>query len=136
METEPCPCQSGLAYDACCQPYHLGQIAPTALALMRSRYSAYAMVQLNYLMDTTHRDNAQYQKNTRVWRNQLANYCKTVSFLGLKILAHEPEENNATVTFEAQLSQNDRPFILHEKSNFVKLGRRWLYHSGDTRLSD
>jgi SEC-C motif domain protein len=37
-----CPCASGKSYADCCQPYHLNKTqAPTAQALMRSRFSAY-----------------------------------------------------------------------------------------------
>lgn len=39
-----CPCRGAadaLPYTACCGRYHAGQPAPTAEALMRSRYSAF-----------------------------------------------------------------------------------------------
>ena len=49
-----CPCCSGLLYQECCEPYHLYQkVAPTAEALMRSRYAAYAIPNGAYLMQTT-----------------------------------------------------------------------------------
>ena len=38
----PCPCGSGARYDQCCQPYLADRAQPpTAVALMRSRYTAY-----------------------------------------------------------------------------------------------
>jgi len=38
-----CPCGSGTAYAACCEPMHQGAPALTAEALMRSRYSAFVL---------------------------------------------------------------------------------------------
>lgn len=39
-----CPCESGLKYAECCQAYHARRsVAPTAEALMRSRYAAYVL---------------------------------------------------------------------------------------------
>ena len=54
METN-CPCGSGIAYVACCGPFHSGTTAaPTALELMRSRYSAFAVRDAGYLLETWH----------------------------------------------------------------------------------
>ncbi|GAB3943570.1 YchJ family protein [Corynebacterium tapiri] len=47
-----CPCSTGLPFDECCQRYHEGQPAPTALALMRSRFSAFAVRNEDYLLRT------------------------------------------------------------------------------------
>ncbi|MGA4815597.1 YchJ family metal-binding protein [Pseudomonas aeruginosa] len=50
--TQPsCPCGSGDPLDDCCGRYHQGHPAPTAEALMRSRYSAYALGLVDYLRD-------------------------------------------------------------------------------------
>ena len=51
--TENCPCGSGL-YVTCCQPLHLKQqFAQNAEQLMRSRYSAFALQQIDYILETT-----------------------------------------------------------------------------------
>jgi SEC-C motif-containing protein len=53
---EPCPCGGG-AYAHCCSRWHGGPLAlhaPTAEALMRSRYSAYALGLHDYLCATWH----------------------------------------------------------------------------------
>ena len=43
-KTEACPCGSGATYGECCGPIHDGTAkAKTAEALMRARYSAYAV---------------------------------------------------------------------------------------------
>jgi SEC-C motif-containing protein len=50
----PCPCGSGRAYAECCRPAHQGQAPSTAEALMRSRYSAYALDDTGYVLRSWH----------------------------------------------------------------------------------
>ena len=50
----PCPCGSGASLVACCGRWHAGEAAPTAEALMRSRYSAYVLGLEDYLLATWH----------------------------------------------------------------------------------
>ncbi|MCW4386290.1 YchJ family metal-binding protein [Salinibacterium sp. SYSU T00001] len=55
MEHVRCPCLSGEPYDGCCGPYHRGEAsAPTAERLMRSRFSAFAVGDAEYLLATWH----------------------------------------------------------------------------------
>jgi len=50
-----CPCGSGERYDACCGRLHRGAAdAQTPEELMRSRYSAYALGELDYVWRTWH----------------------------------------------------------------------------------
>ncbi len=50
-----CPCLSGESYRACCGAFHRGDgAAPTAVRLMRSRYSAFAVGDAEYLLATWH----------------------------------------------------------------------------------
>jgi len=54
---KPCPCNSGLDYAECCEPYITGQKnAPTAEALMRSRYTAYVVHAIDYIINTCHEE--------------------------------------------------------------------------------
>ena len=54
----PCPCHTDLPYADCCGPWHKGEdqgsFAPTPEALMRSRYSAYVLGLIDYLLATWH----------------------------------------------------------------------------------
>jgi SEC-C motif-containing protein len=102
---------------------------------MRSRYSAYALGVTDYIMNTTYRENPEYRKNAKLWRQSLADYCRTTRFLGLTVLDGEPGDSTATVTFQARLEIGGKTFLLTEKSRFVKLGKRWLYHSGQPDLA-
>ncbi len=51
--TAACPCGLGAPYGECCGPLHAGRAAaPTAERLMRSRYSAFAVQDEDYLLRT------------------------------------------------------------------------------------
>ena len=65
-----CPCCSGKSYEDCCQPYHLKEkFAPTAEALMRSRFSAFAIPNGEYLWETTSPNKRQFhnKKDLQEW---------------------------------------------------------------------
>jgi SEC-C motif domain protein len=132
-QTNPCPCQSGKNYGDCCQRYHHNTIKEEATpeGLMRSRYSAYALGLVEYLIRTTHLDHAQASKNTKKWLAELKDYCEKTRFTGLDVISSEdlsPDEG--TVTFTAHLEQAGEPFTLSEKSKFIRLkSGRWIYHS-------
>ncbi len=51
---DPCPCGSGAVFGACCEPIHDGAPAPTAEALMRSRYSAFVVGDEDHIFRTWH----------------------------------------------------------------------------------
>lgn len=119
-----CPCGSGQKYKKCCRRYHQGARAPDALSLMRSRYSAYAAGAVDYIIDTTHPDNPQYDTDRERWRNEILAFCRGTRFEGLEILAYRNTDSEATVRFVARLS-GDR---MEECSRFL-FDDRWLYHS-------
>lgn len=51
----PCPCGSGAAYGACCQPAHSGRAPPDSPEkLLRSRFCGYRLGLVDYLVATTH----------------------------------------------------------------------------------
>lgn len=129
-----CPCQSGKEYQECCKPYHKGHLPEKALALMRSRYSAYAMGLADYIIDTTHPDNSQYLQDHKLWKKQIKEFCDHTTFLGLEILEEVDNDKVSFVTFKAQLQQNGKDAGFTERSRFEKAGGRWLYHSGEFKL--
>ncbi len=122
----PCPCHSGKKYKLCCQPYHRGILPATALLLMRSRYSAYALGLADYIIKTTHPDNPDFTPDTLEWKNGILEFCRSTRFTGLEITEFIDGENEAFVTFEAVLDHGS----INEKSRFVKVDNRWLYESG------
>jgi SEC-C motif-containing protein len=123
-----CPCDSGLAYAQCCERWHRGPQrlqAPNAENLMRSRYSAFVLDELDYLRDTWH-------PNTRP--AELEPNPSNLKWLGLQVKSHAQQDaDHATVEFVARFRQAGRATRLHELSRFVRLDDRWLYLDGDQR---
>ncbi|MBM9513339.1 YchJ family protein [Desulfogranum marinum] len=120
-----CPCDSGLTYGKCCHPLHSGQRhAPTAEALMRSRYSGYVAQEIPYILQTWHPST----RPLSIDPNTIAHWC------GLKILATSKggeNDHQGTVEFTATAMDSGRISQLHEVSCFVKENGQWLYVSGE-----
>jgi len=56
-----CPCGSGASYKDCCQPYHTKAQQPhDPVSLIRSRYSAYSLENIDYILDSTSRASPDY----------------------------------------------------------------------------
>lgn len=124
-----CPCGLSLAYDACCGRYidHPEVAAPTAEALMRSRYSAYTRQNTDYLMATWHPDFCPD-------RLDLSDSDRQVKWLGLEVINHaagQPGDQEGVVEFLARYKLAGRAERLHEISRFVCVDGRWLYQDGD-----
>lgn len=130
--SELCPCCSGKSYSECCEIFHNGVIAPDALTLMRSRYSAYAKKKLDYIIRTTHPENNKFQQDQANWRKEILYFYGNTVFERLEIVNFTPHEdkNEAYVTFIAHLKQNSHDASFREKSYFKKKDGHWLYHSG------
>jgi SEC-C motif-containing protein len=125
-----CPCCSGLHYEACCAPYHQGKKAENALLLMRSRYSAYALDQPEYIMLTTHPKSPLYLKDKTIWSKQIRHFTMNTQFLQLKILDSKVGELESYVTFMAYLKQGGLDASFKETSRFLKENDQWLYLMG------
>lgn len=125
-----CPCGSEILYGNCCGRFHKGELPGNALELMRSRYSAYALNLGNYIIATTHPENPHYQTDLSAWKKTLQQFSKQTLFDKLTILEFIDGESEAFVTFRATMRQNRRDASFTEKSRFLKVHGRWLYHSG------
>jgi SEC-C motif-containing protein len=118
-----CHCGSGRPYARCCEPWLLGAAAPTAEALMRSRYSAYVLKQHDYLLATWH-------PGTR----PPALGDAPARWLGLEVRrAEQQDTTHAVVEFVARYRVDGRGHRLHEVSRFVREDGRWYYVDGDMR---
>lgn len=120
MAPEPCPCDTGRGYDECCGRFHAGRAAPTALELMRSRYTAYALGASAYLLDTW----------ADATRPRSITFDPRLRWTGLEIIEHEAGsllDDTGTVTFGADHEVAGVPQRLLEKSRFVREGGRWRY---------
>ena len=126
-----CPCKSGNTYANCCRPFHQGKLPDTALQLMRSRYSAYALCIPAYIIHTTHPRNPQFSHDTAQWSQEISEFCVNTKFKDLKILHFSEDPPFATVTFVAHLTQKKKDVSFTEKSHFEKIKGKWLYLSGN-----
>lgn len=116
-----CPCLTGLPYNECCGPLHSGTTAAaTAEQLMRSRYSAYAIGNADYLLKSWHPD-------TRPGELALD---PDMRWYRLDILATEQGrllDREGTVEFRAHYRTPDGPGEQHEVSRFTKHSGTWVY---------
>ena len=120
-----CPCGSGRPDTDCCDRFINGnQRAPTAEALMRSRYTAYTRNDEAYLYATWH-------ISTRP--DALGpNSQPATQWLGLSVTRHEQQDaDHATVEFVVRYRINGRAFKLQETSRFVQENGQWFYVDGD-----
>ncbi len=125
-----CPCGSGRSYESCCQPYVTGiAAAPTAEALMRSRYTAFTVQAIDYLRDTLapERQDRFNRAETEMWATQS-------EWQGLDILAVEaggPDDETGRVAFRARYRFEDKDEAHLELSRFRRENGRWVYVDGD-----
>ena len=98
---------------------------------MRSRYSAYALGLVDYVLNTTHPDGPHHGRYGQ--REEVQAFCRNTAFEGLKVLDASEDGDRGEVAFHATLSQNGADVSFGERSVFFRVNGRWLYHSG-TRL--
>lgn len=125
-----CPCGSGKLYEVCCRPFHYGARAATALELMRSRYSAYAMQHSGYIIETTHPLNPSVVSDLLAWAAEILAFAKSTHFERLEILEFQDGDHVAYVSFTAYLKQGGSDVSFTETSRFEKMGGVWLYREG------
>ena len=117
-----CPCGSALVYEKCCGRYHAGEIAPTAEVLMRSRYTAFVMLNERYLLDTWY----------AAKRPQSIQFEAATKWLGLTIKDKKQiDDDHAEVEFIARYRVGGASAQRgHERSRFARENGRWFYVDG------
>ncbi|WP_224361443.1 YchJ family protein [Hyalangium versicolor] len=133
----PCPCSSGLRYRQCCSPYHRGEAEPPdAEALMRSRYSAFALREAAYLWKTLHPTHPDRSRPEAEVVKELRAFAQSHQFPGLVVMDRRAPDAQgvAQVLFFAKVFERgkDRSFV--ERSDFRHDGTGWRYVSGTLRL--
>lgn len=119
-----CPCQSNLPYAQCCQPLHQGQAAPSALALMRSRYTAYVLHDIDYIVATT-----VPSQQPLLDKNAIAQWSNSVQWQGLDIVQHQAKigKIHAQVEFIAHFVEQEQAQQHRELSAFVSIDSCWYF---------
>jgi len=124
-----CPCDSGKEYDACCGPIINGsKEAPTAEALMRSRYSAYAKGAVDHLTDSLHPDHRDGYDPASV--KQWADNADWLKLEVVNTSAGGENDNQGTVEFIATYREEGITHAHHEVAEFSRLNGKWYFTDG------
>jgi len=129
MMSDVCPCASGKPFGDCCEPYLLGRAKPpTAVALMRSRYSAYALGAIDYLYQTAGpRVRKEFDaEGSRKWS-------KSAEWPGIEIIETTgggEQDDSGFIEFVAHYTVNEAAFNHHERAVFEKHDGVWVFMDG------
>lgn len=119
----PCPCGTGVALGGCCGRFLAsrgGAAAPTAERLMRSRYTAFAVGDLDHLHATWHPST----------RPAALKDDPSTTWTGLQVTGTTGGglfDREGTVAFRAAFRTAGVDDVLVEDSRFVKEDGRWWY---------
>ncbi|WP_133127775.1 YchJ family protein [Legionella nagasakiensis] len=122
-----CPCGSNVDYSHCCGLYLEGEQIPLSPeALMRSRYTAYSLANIDYIKKTMRGRalNGFHEEEARLWAEQ-------VVWLGLQVVnaRHETPEQGY-VEFIARFMDGTTIKSIHEISEFHRQQGQWYYVDG------
>jgi len=133
-----------IPYELCCQSLHDDAAARLAAGpddILKARYSAYTERKPDFIIDTTHPSNEEYDEDRDAWRARILDFANAAKFLQLVIYDSVPiDEETHSITWNARIKVLDglvderlvetKDFI--ERSLFVKEeDGRWLYLKGD-----
>ncbi len=93
---------------------------------MKSRYTAYALGNADYIIKTTHPNSPHFEKDLNEWKKTIKEFSKS-EFKKLEIIEFIDGEKEAYVEFKAYIDD----YVIHEKSSFLK-ENKWCYFDGIT----
>jgi len=115
-----CPCGSGDVYGDCCGRFHAGGRAPTAEALMRSRYTAFVLRDEAHLL-------ASWAPEGRPAALDLDDDLEWLRLDVLRRTGGGPFDDTGTVEFEARYRRQGQRGVQREDSRFERCDGAWLY---------
>ena len=132
-----------IPYELCCQSLHDDEAARLAAPpddILKARYSAYVERKPDFIIDTTHPSNEEYDEDRDAWRARILDFANAAKFLQLVIYdSISIDDATHSITWNARIKVLDglvderlvetKDFI--ERSLFVKEDGRWLYLKGD-----
>ena len=126
-----CPCHSKRRYAACCEPFHRGEREPESPeALMRSRYSAFALGLGGYLARTLSADHPDRAIGEDALARELSHVKDRQRFLGLEILESSAAGDTGQVRFFARVFERGVNRSFEELSTFHRENGAWRYAGG------
>ncbi|MES2664366.1 MAG: YchJ family protein [Pseudomonadota bacterium] len=131
-----CPCGSKKTFEVCCKPFIQGEMHPkTAEALMRSRYTAHTMKDINYLKKTLAPESVNDfdVPSIKKWSDSVTWHSLEI----LEVKKGTPADTKGVVEFTATYEQNGKKIEHHEVSQFRKSADGiWLFVDGDSHTHE
>lgn len=127
-----CHCGSKKDLEECCLPLIAGKSARTAEALMRSRYTAFVLGDLDYIQKTS-----AGEALLRFDRPEVERTLPGTEWLGLEIgqtFGGQEGDTTGVVQFEVSFRESGRLHKQAERSEFRRIGPDWRYWKGDVAL--
>ncbi|WNW02525.1 YchJ family metal-binding protein [Tenacibaculum sp. HL-MS23] len=126
-----CPCNPSKKYSDCCEKAHQNiQTVLTAEVLMRSRYSAFVLADINYLKKSHHSSIRPSDKENK----EILQWTKSVEWIKLEVLnttKGTKKDLTGTVEFKAFFIENAKIDVIYENSSFCKENNHWVYFKAD-----
>ncbi|KAI2499259.1 hypothetical protein MHU86_15246 [Fragilaria crotonensis] len=136
-----------VSYTECCAPYHRGDAYPeTPRKLLQSRYSAFVIRDIRYIIETTHPTNGDWREDKVAWVKEMdSSMFDNHDFVALHVEEEEVKsDTEAYITFTVRLRGKEgsefydtkQERIIRERSKFLKDNKdgRWLYTSGELSI--
>jgi SEC-C motif domain protein len=120
-----CHCGSPKSFETCCQPLLDGEPASGPEALMRSRFTAFVVKNIEYVMNTT-----DPQTLTEFDFGATQDWANTSEFFKLEIVRASSEGNKGIVEFKAHFRKDGKEQTHHELSKFRKQAGKWYFRDG------
>ncbi|MEW7278301.1 YchJ family metal-binding protein [Aquimarina sp. 2201CG1-2-11] len=121
-----CYCGNKRSYNDCCAKVHQDiNLATTAEALMRSRYSAYVLSKGDYLMKSHHTSTRPLKE-----KKAIIKWAKAVQWIKLEVISTTNgaiSDSEGTVEFKAFYYDEQGLQMIHENSKFVRENGYWVY---------
>ncbi len=122
-----CPCSPSKKYSDCCEKAHQNiQTVLTAEGLMRSRYSAFVLANINYLKKSHQSTVRPSDKENK----EILQWTKSIEWIKLEVLnttKGTKTDLTGTVEFKAFFIENGEIDVIHENSSFGKENNHWVY---------
>ena len=128
-----CGCGSGAMAAQCCLEIIKGsRQAQSAEQLMRSRYMAFVLNEVPYILGSWH----SHTRPTEAALKQSQG--DQLIWTGLEIVKHEVQQgaDRASVEFIASYIRNGEPGQMHERSQFCHENQLWVYVDGEQLETD
>ena len=128
--SDNCPCGSDQLFELCCEPYLIGRKpAPTAEALMRSRFTAYALCSIDYLYKTSGKKVRKQFDAESTERWAAGSTWEGIEFLSID--GGDENDTKATLEFIARYNIEGHPRQHHEVAEFAKIDGEWYFIDGE-----